>query len=294
MNTQGARIWIDAARPRTLPAAIAPVAMGCAIAVRDGGFHAGAAAAALLGAVLIQVGTNYANDYFDFLKGADTEARLGPLRATQAGLVPPGAMRAAFLLTFALAVAVGAYLVVRAGWPIALLGLVSVLLGVLYTGGPLPLGYRGLADVFVLIFFGPVATAGTHYVQTLQVSGTAIIAGLAPGFLATALLTVNNLRDVGSDQAAGKRTLAVRFGPGFAKGEYLACLAGAALVPIVLWSALGGPWTVLLASAICVLGVPPLNSVRRWSPGRTLTAALAGTGRLLVLYAAAFTLGWLL
>lgn len=288
------RVWIPAARPRTLTAAIAPVVMGSAIAWRDGGFHAPAAAAALLGALLLQVGTNYANDYFDHVKGLDTAARLGPRRATAAGLVAPATMRRAFVLTFALAAGVGVYLVARGGWPVALLGLVSIVLGVLYTGGPRPLGYVGLADVPVLVFFGPVATAGTHYVQALALSSAAIVAGLAPGLLALALLTVNNLRDVESDRAGGKRTLAVRFGPRFAGAEYAACLLGAAAVPFVLRAAFAAPATVLLATGACALGLPALRQVLLWQPGSRLASALTGTGRLLAAYALIFALGWLL
>ena len=288
------RVWIPAARPRTLPAAIAPVLMGIVIAVGDDSFHLPAAAAALIGALLIQIGTNFANDYFDFVKGTDTKERIGPRRATAAGLVQPATMRAAFILTFGLAMLVGAYLVWRAGWPLVWIGLASVVCGVLYTGGPKPLGYIGAADFFVILFFGPIATAGTHYVQTLEWSRTAMVAGLAPGLLATALLTVNNLRDIEGDQKAGKRSLAVRFGARFAKGEYVACLLGAALVPLVLWQFLDAPIGVLWATASCLLGVPPLRVVLGWIPGKDIHAALAGTGRLLVLYALAFSIGWLL
>jgi 1,4-dihydroxy-2-naphthoate octaprenyltransferase len=288
------RVWIPAARPRTLPAAVAPVVMGTAVAWGEGAFHAAAAAAALLGAVLIQVGTNYANDYFDHVKGVDTEARLGPRRATASGQVSPRAMRRACLLAFGLAALVGLYLVWRAGWPLVAVGLASILLGVLYTGGPRPLGYVGLADLPVLLFFGPVATAGTHYVQALEFSGPAAWAGLGPGLLSVALLTVNNLRDVESDRATGKRTLAVRFGPRFAQVQYALCLLGAVAVPFVLWIALDAPANVLLASAGCLLGLSGLRSVLRWRPGDRLGAALAGTGRLLAVYALLFAIGWLL
>ncbi len=287
-------IWIQAARPKTLPAALAPVAMGIAIAWRDGVFDALPAAAALVGAVLIQIATNFANDYFDGVKGTDTEDRLGPQRAVQAGLVTPATMKRAFVLTFGLAAVVGAYLVWHAGWPIVVIGLLSILFGILYTGGPRPLGYLGLGDVLVLVFFGPVATAGTHFVQALAWSPQAIVAGIAPGLLGVALLTVNNLRDVEGDRIAGKKTLAVRFGVRFAKAEFVLCVVGAALVPLVLWALMDGPAGALLATAACVLAIGPWREVVAWQTGRTLLRALAGSGRLLVGYGIAFCIGWVL
>ena len=288
-----ARIWIPASRPKTLPAAVAPVLMGTAIAAGDGVLHVGAAVAALLGAILIQIGTNFANDYFDFVKGTDTEERIGPQRATAAGLVAPATMRNAFLLVFGLAVLLGIYLVWRAGWPIVWIGLASVACGILYTGGPKPLAYVGLGDVFVIVFFGPVATGGTYFVQALQWSEASLIAGFGPGLIATGLLTVNNLRDIEGDAKAGKRTLAVRFGSTFAKTEYVVCLLGAAAVPIVLHLAFDAPIGVLAASAACLVGIPPLKQVLAWTPGTPLLTALAATGRLLVVYALAFCIGWL-
>lgn len=289
-----ASVWIQAARPKTLPAALAPVAMGIAIAWRDGVFDALPAAAALVGAVLIQIATNFANDYFDGVKGTDTEDRLGPQRAVQAGLVTPATMKRAFVLTFGLAAVVGAYLVWHAGWPIVVIGLLSILFGILYTGGPRPLGYLGLGDVLVLAFFGPIATAGTHFVQSLAWSPQAIVAGIAPGLLGVALLTVNNLRDVEGDRIAGKKTLAVRFGARFAKVEFVLCVVGAALVPVILWALMDGPAGVLLATAACVLAVGPWREVVAWQTGRTLLRALAGSGRLLVGYGIAFCIGWVL
>ncbi len=288
----GAALWIQASRPKTLPAALTPVAMGVVIAWREGTFAALPGAAALVGALLIQVATNFANDYFDGVKGTDTEDRLGPQRLVQAGLVSPAAMKRAFILAFGCAALVGAYLVWHAGWPIVVIGLASILFGVLYTGGPRPLGYLGLGDLLVLVFFGPVATAGTHFVQALTWSPTAIVAGLAPGLLGVALLAVNNLRDVDGDRLAGKRTLAVRFGTTFAKVEYVGCVVGAAAVPVLLWALLDAPPGVLLASGSCVLAIPPIRAVLGWQPGRRLGSALAGSGRLLVAYGIAFCLGW--
>ncbi len=287
-------VWLPALRPRTLPAAVAPVLMGTGLAARDGAFHAWAAAGALLGALLLQIGTNFANDYYDFVKGADGDDRLGPARATQSGWVRPEDMRRAFLWVFALAALVGAGLIARGGWPIAVIGIASLACGYLYTGGPRPLGYLGLGDLMVLVFFGPVAVAGTHYVQTLLWSPTAAVIGLGPGLLATALLAVNNLRDTESDARAGKRTLAVRFGREFAKREFATALLGAAAVPVVAWLALRGPAAGLSATAACLLAIPALRRVRRAAPGDRLLEPLASTGRVLGLYGVLFTAACLL
>jgi 1,4-dihydroxy-2-naphthoate octaprenyltransferase len=266
--------------------------MGTAIAARDGGFSLSWAMIALLGAILVQVGTNLANDYFDFVHGADTTERVGPRRATQAGLVSPQAMRAAFVGTFAAAALVGVAVVARGGWPFAAIAVASIACGVLYTGGPKPLGYLGLGDLLVLVFFGPVAVAGTHYLQTLSFSPLAAAAGLAPGLLSTALLAVNNLRDIDTDRRAGKATVAVRFGRRFAKAEYAATVGVAALVPVLLWRLAGAPLGAVAATAVCLSAVPALRTILRARPGDRLLAPLAATGRLLVLYGVAFSVGW--
>ena len=287
-------IWLPALRPKTLPAAAAPVVMGTAIAHGEGAFHALAALAALSGALLIQIGTNFANDYFDFVKGADTSARLGPRRATAAGLASPAAMKRAFVLTFLATLPVAVYLIARGGVPIAVIGLLSIAAGVLYTGGPRPLGYLGLGDILVVVFFGPIAVAGTHYVQALEWSPTAIVAGLAPGLLSTGLLVVNNLRDVDTDRAAGKATLAVRFGRRFAKAEFALAIVISAVLPMLLWLLGRTPAATLAASAVCLTGVPALVRVVRSRPGDALLTPLAATGRLLVLFSAAFAAGYLI
>ena len=287
-------LWLSASRPRTLPAAIAPVVIGTAMALADGGLHWGAALAALLGALLIQIGTNLANDYFDFVKGADTAERKGPRRLTQAGLVSPQAMWRAAVATFGLAFVVGLYLAARGGWPVVGIGVASILAGVLYTGGPAPYGYRGLGDLFVLIFFGPVAVAGTHYVQTLQFSPEAALAGLGPGLISVAVLAVNNLRDIETDAVAGKRTLAVRFGPGFARWEHTGAIALAAALPLGFWlSGVRGP-AMALPLLMLPAAWPVIRTVFATRDGPALNGALAGTGRLLVLYAVLFCAGWLM
>ena len=285
------RIWIQAARLRTLPAAIAPVVIGVALAVRSSHFHFWAAASALFGALIIQIGTNFANDYFDFVKGTDNDDRIGPPRATQAGLVKPSTMKMAFILTFAALTPFAIYLSIRGGWPLALIGVLSVICGILYTGGPKPLGYLGLGDIFVLVFFGPVAVWGTDYVQGQELSWIPAIVGLAPGAISTAILVVNNLRDKDTDIHTGKMTLAVRFGERFARIEYSLCLIVASLVPIGLAMTGHGPWAASISLLFWIPAISPLRSM--WTEsGRDLDKNLGQTGRLLVIYSLLFTLGW--
>jgi len=286
-------IWIEASRPKTLPAAAAPVIMGSAMAFHDGGFHLPAALAALFGALLIQIGTNYANDYFDFKKGADNAERLGPRRATQTGLIAPGVMKRAFILTFALAFVIGLYLIFRGGWPILLIGLLSILFGLLYTGGPYPLGYNGLGDIFVLVFFGPVAVGGSYYVQTLDMTAVVLVAGLAPGFISMAILTVNNLRDIKTDRLAGKRTLAVRFGVAFARFEYIASMLAACLVPLILIYMTHENYLSILTLLVLFPAVPGIRMVLDGSAGAPLNKVLANTGKILFLYSLIFAIGWI-
>ncbi|HOP07917.1 MAG TPA: 1,4-dihydroxy-2-naphthoate polyprenyltransferase [candidate division Zixibacteria bacterium] len=287
-----ARIWLLASRPKTLPAAAAPVVIGVVLAIEAGVFALWPALAALFGALAIQVGTNFANDYYDFKSGADEGERLGPMRLTQARLVTPRAMLTATVITFALATAAGVYLVYVAGWPIVIIGLLSILFGVMYTGGPYPLGYHGLADIFVLIFFGPVAVGGTFFVQALTINPNVIIAGLAPGLFSIAILTVNNLRDLDNDRAAGKRTLAVRFGRTFARSEYLLCLVIGSLMPVWLWLRTGEHIWAILTALVPLIGVGAIKAVYS-KQGRVLNEVLATTGKLLLLYAVLFSVGWL-
>ncbi|MBE7447870.1 MAG: 1,4-dihydroxy-2-naphthoate polyprenyltransferase [Kofleriaceae bacterium] len=285
--------WVAAARPRTLTAAVAPVAIGTACAHAAGGVAWGPAAAALAGAALIQIGTNFANDVFDAEKGADTAARKGPVRAVAAGLISAAAMRAAMVVTFGLAVAVGSYLVAIGGWPIVAIGVASVAAGVAYTGGPWPLGYHGLGDLFVMIFFGQVAVCGTAYVQVGAVPALAWWLSLPVGAIATAVLVVNNLRDRETDAVAGKRTLAVRFGRRFALVEYGALLAVAHAVPLGL-AATGRPWCALgVATAPWALAL--VRALARAAPGPAMNRLLGATAQLLLaqslLVAAGLALG---
>ncbi len=291
----GPGVWWLAARPKTLPAAGTPVLIGTAMAVGDSGFHAPAAFCCLLGALLIQVATNYANDYGDYIRGADTDERLGPVRATGAGLVTPAAMKRATGIAFAMALLPGLYIVYRGGWPFVLVGLLSISCGLLYTFGPVPFGYTGLADVVVLVFFGPVAVGGTYYVQALHIDWRVLVAGLAPGLFSVAILTVNNLRDIDTDRRAGKKTLAVRFGRTFARAEYVGALVAASGgVPLASWLCFDvQPWTMIAAAAL-LPAIPTAYTVFTRREGASLNAALAATGRLLLIYGVTFSLGYLL
>ncbi|HKE18783.1 MAG TPA: 1,4-dihydroxy-2-naphthoate polyprenyltransferase [Kofleriaceae bacterium] len=274
------RAWLLAARPQTLPAAIAPVAVGTACAYAAGGLRAGPAAAAALGALLLQIAANFANDVFDFEKGADREGRLGPTRAVQAGLLSPSQMRRGLVVALAAALAVGVYLAAVAGWPVVALGLTAIAAAVAYTGGPFPLGYHGLGDLLVLVFFGFVAVCGTAFVQLGGLPGLAIAAAVPVGALATAILVVNNLRDRAGDAAAGKRTLAVRLGARGARLEYAGLLAAAYAAPIALAIARGAP---LLAAPLVTLpwGVRLGRAIWR-RDGAALNPCLPATARLLL------------
>ena len=227
-------VWLKAMRCQTLVAAIIPVFMGAVFAYQYGKFHFFSVVSAFLAAIFIQIGTNFANDYFDYINGADTDNRLGPLRVTSAGLVSPISMRNAMIIAFIIALLCSSYIIWRGGLPILGIGLLGILFGILYTGGPYPLGYNGLGDVFVLLFFGPVAVAGTYYVHALYWSTEAILLGLAPGLFSMAILAVNNLRDIDEDRGSGKRTLAVRFGRTFARTEFTLCLVLGASIPLLL------------------------------------------------------------
>lgn len=285
-----------AARPKTLWASVAPVIVGTAVAFRDGSAHWPSAVAALFGALLIQVGTNLANDLFDHLRGADTLDRRGPLRVTQAGLVSPGQVRRAMIVVFSLAFLIGIYLVTRGGWPIVAIGLCSIAAGILYTGGPYPFGYYGWGDLFVFIFFGPVAVVGTYFVQAHATTPAVWISSLPMGALATAILIVNNLRDIDTDRRVGKRTLAVRLGRFGSVGEYALMLALSVATPIVMvLSRLSGP--LLLFSSLVILVFVPLllkslrSQLEPMKTGALLNDLLAETARVKLVYAVVFAIG---
>ena len=269
------RVWLMAARPRTLAASVAPVVAGTAIAAQLGSFRPLQALLALFSALFIQVGTNLANDYSDFKNGADKE-RVGPQRVTQSGLVEPRVVKRAAFLAFFVAMLLGLALTLLSGWPLLVVGVLSVASGWLYTGGPWPLGYHGLGDLFVFLFFGLVATCGTVYAQALTVPPQAWLAGAAIGALATAILVVNNLRDRQTDAHVGKNTLAVRIGPTWTRVEYVLLLAAAFALAVALG---GRPWPLLALP----LAIPPLRRVFR-SDGAALNPALGETARLQLVF----------
>jgi 1,4-dihydroxy-2-naphthoate octaprenyltransferase len=269
-----------AARPRTLPAAIAPVLVGTALAMTRTDLRVGGFVAALLGAIFIQVGTNLSNDYSDARRGADTEERLGPVRVTAGGLVPPRRVLVATYVTFGLAVLCGAYLIYLAGWILLAIGAASILAGVLYTGGPRPYGYEGLGELFVFLFFGIVAVTGSYYVQTEAVTWEAFALAVPVGLLAAAILVVNNIRDLESDRRAGKRTLAVRLGRPRARTIYGLMVYGAFLtLPVPVIAGALSPW-ILLALVLLPPAVELVRMVRAHTDGPTLNEALARTGLL--------------
>ena len=291
MATVSARsAWWLAMRPATLTASAAPVLVGSGAAWADGVFSFWPALAALLGASLLQVGANFANDVFDFERGADTHDRLGPQRATQQGWITAAQMKRAMWLAFAGAAVVGVYLTYVAGWPVFALGLLSIAAAYLYTGGPRPYGYLGLGDLAVFVFFGFGAVAGTYYVQALSVSSLAWIASIPIGALATAILVVNNLRDIETDARANKHTLAVRLGDGPTRRYYLLLLAVAYLAPVWLWwSGRADTW-VLLPLLSLPLAVQ-LAARMRHDSGLALNGSLVRTARLEVVYGLLFALG---
>lgn len=283
--------WILAARPKTLLAAFAPVAIGASLALREGQFQLWPMLGALLCAISVQIGTNFCNDYCDFFQGADTDARKGPTRAVQSGLISPRAMLIATIVMFSITGVASWLLYLRAGWPFLVLGVFSILFGVLYTAGRFSLAYLGIADPFVLFFFGPVAVAGTHYVQSLQFDWSAVVAGLGPGLIATGLLVVNNLRDIDEDREANKRTLAVRFGAAFSRYQYTACIVLAALVPLV-FSVMKSEWWPSLAALVILPGAFVMSKVWR-NDGVALRPYLGMTAGLLLLYTVLFCAGLL-
>jgi 1,4-dihydroxy-2-naphthoate octaprenyltransferase len=281
--------WIGAARLRTLPAAVVPVAVGTAVAAASGGVAWGPALAALGGALAIQIGTNFANDVFDAERGADGPDRIGPVRAVSAGLISAAAMKRAMIAAFGVAIILGVYLVAVAGWPVVAIGVASIVSGMAYTGGPWPLGYHGLGDVFVMVFFGFVAVCGTAFVQLHTVPCLALAAAVPVGALATAILVVNNVRDRATDVRAGKRTLAVRFGRRAALVEYAALLAVAYAVPIGLvicghrWA-----WLPLVSAPIAIAR---LRAVIAADDGPAFNRCLAATAQLMLIHGALLAAG---
>jgi len=284
------QIWILAARPKTLPAAAASVILGSALALKDNNFSLLPALAALGISILLQIGANFANDLFDYQRGADTSQRLGPTRVVQAGLLTPGQIKIGMLVVFAISIALGAYLAWVAGWVVIIIGLSAIFAALAYTGGPFPFGYHSLGDLFVLIFFGIVAVCGSYYVQTHTIGIPVFWAGFAMGLLITNILIVNNLRDIETDRSAGKVTLAVRLGVRGTRLEYLLCLLIAYAIPIILFfinSSYSGSFFSWLSIPLAIRAIRELFKFS----GRDLNQTLAGTARLALVYALLFSIG---
>lgn len=290
------RAWVAAARPPTLPAAVVPVLIGTAAAFEPdarGGGRLGPFLAALVASLLIQVGTNYANDAFDFWKSADTEERLGPRRLIQGGLASPRQVFIAACVCFGMAAIIGLYLIAVGGWPILAIGVFSILSAFAYTGGPFPLAYHGLGDLFVFVFFGPIAVLGSAYLQRLTVPSAAVVASVPVGLLVTNILVVNNLRDIETDRAAGKRTLAVRIGRVGTRLQYILSVVVALLVPLVYGLVRRDLW-LWLPLLTLPLAVRLVRTVVATSDGPGLNRALKRTGQLHLVFGILFAIGlWL-
>jgi 1,4-dihydroxy-2-naphthoate octaprenyltransferase len=287
------RGWYLAARPATLPAAVVPVIVGGALAIADRHFHPLVLLATLAASLLIQIGTNLANDYFDFQKGADTAERLGPTRVTQSGIFTPRQVATATALTFGLALLIGLYLVYVGGMPILVIGILSILAGVAYTGGPYPLGYHGLGDLFVFVFFGVLGVCGAYYLQAGTLTLTALFASVPIGLLCTNILVVNNLRDIDTDRTAGKGTLAVRIGREATRRQYTLFLLISYTIPLTLWQA-GVTWG--LTFWLPLLTVPRAVRLAYFvstQQGRRLNQALKGTAKLHLQFGVLFALSLL-
>jgi 1,4-dihydroxy-2-naphthoate octaprenyltransferase len=286
--------WFWATRPQTLVASTMPVVLGTAMAFSDGVWHWPSALAALMGAALIQVGTNLANDYFDFQHGVDAAGRQGPPSVLQTGALSSVQLKWFFIAAFSLAGLLAIYLTARAGWPVLLIGVVSIIVGIIYSAGRKSLASLGLGDLFVFLFFGPVACAGTYYVQSFEWNLAVIVAGLAPGFLSAAIIVVNNLRDIDTDKRAGRRTVAIRFGRAFTRMEYLFCVIAGSLVPVVVHLITDQhPWS-LLASLVAFAFIPNVHAVFTSDQGEVLNPALERTALLLTLYTFIYSMTWLI
>jgi len=285
-------LWIKSTRPRTLPAAAAPVIIGLALAFYEYKINLLIAVFTLISALLIQIGTNLANDYFDFIKGTDTEKRVGPIRYIQAGLIKKNEMMAAFISAFAAASFLGVFLVIRGGYPVLIAGIFAIIFGILYTAGPAPLGYIGLGDIFVFIFFGLVSVMGTYYLQLLKINYLIMIASFAPGFLSMAILTANNLRDIKTDKESGKRTIIVRFGYNFGAAEYIFCIVAAHLIPIVLVLITRAHYFSLISVLTVILAVKPVKIILSHPGPKSLIPVLGATSQILLIFSVLFSIGW--
>jgi 1,4-dihydroxy-2-naphthoate octaprenyltransferase len=287
-------IWVLASRPKTLVAALIPVVIGAAHAARTMELDVPMLLFILASAICIQIGTNLANDYSDYKSGADTFERLGPLRVTQAGLLAPETVKRGAIAMFITAVVFGLPLIYRGGWPILLIGVIGILCGWAYTGGPYPLGYNGLGEIFVLLFFGFAAVAGTSYLFTREWSVQSFALGIPPGLLAGALLAVNNVRDIETDRAAGKRTLAARFGRTFGRVECALLMLLPFGVPVLCYAVFDYSAWMLLPFAALPIAAGPLKLVQTTTDGASLNRALVGTAKLNLVFGLLLAIGVLL
>ena len=282
--------WVIASRPKTMTAAIAPVLLGSALAYYEGAFDIITFFVILIAACLIQIGTNLTNDLFDYIKGADNNDRLGPKRAMQAGLILEPEMKRAIFIVFSLSICFGFYLALLGGWIIVGIGLLSILFAILYTGGPYPLAYNGLGDIFVFIFFGLIAVSGTYYLYTDYFSINSFILGSSAGCLATAILVVNNLRDVDNDKEYGKNTLAVYFGKKFTQFEYLLLMIIAYIIPIYISIELGNKASIYIVYFTLPISIRLMIDVF-YKKNSMLNETLEATAKLLLLYSLLLSFG---
>ena len=286
--------WLLAARPRTLPASVAPVALGCALAFSQNCFHVGAACLALLVSFCLQIGVNLANDYFDGMAGLDTDQRLGPVRATAGGLIAPASVKRGMIVCFALSACLGLFLVFRAGWPVVVIGVLSVLAALAYSGGPYPLASNGLGDVFSFLFYGPVAVCGTYFVQALHLPLLVLALSLPTGLLVAAILVVNNYRDIETDKNGGKRTLAVMIGPGASRAQFFSLITLSYLLLPVFWlGGVLGSGGVLLPLCSLPLAVVACRGLQR-ETGKMLNVTLGQTALLALLFSLLLAVGILI
>lgn len=287
-------VWLRASRPQTLAASIVPIMVGASLAWSHNQFRMDTTFVALICTLLIQIGTNFANDYYDFVKGADTDERIGFERATALGLVSPKETLTATLLTMALAFLTGLYLVWIGGWVILAIGILSLLFGILYTGGPFPLGYNGLGDIFVFIFFGMIAVTGTYYVNALEWSELSLLASLPVGALCVNILVVNNLRDIHQDKISGKKTLGVIFGENMLKIEYLGLLFLAFLIPVIFYHFYDYSIWIMLPYLSLPLSWQLIKKIWYHSDKRELNKTLERTAQFMILFGLLFSAGILL
>ena len=287
-------VWFNAIRPQSLLASAAPVMVGAAIAFGDGFFHLPSVCAALVVALFVQIGTNLANDYFDFNSGVDRPGHGRPTSAILSGALTPLEVKLGFVTAFAVSAVAANILVIRAGTPALIIAIASILSGLLYTAGRWSLSRLGLGELFVLVFFGPVAVAGTYYVQSFEYNSAVILSGFMTGFLSVAILVVNNLRDIKTDAVAGRRTLAVRFGKDFTRMEYLFCILAAAAVPVAVYHMTGEHGKMLASSLAVFLAVPLVHDVFTSDDPKILNRALALTAVLLLVQSLVYSIAWLL